>query len=191
MAGPAWLCVDCEEDCDPRAAPREKRLTREMRLEKRPSVATINVTRINAHTGRAADALRRHPAFDDVGSVARKAVLGSRGGIDTLSRWSERAGVGNVGERHRFPPDSRCRFVMSKTCWPNAASTCRTRLRRWFLKFGRLIAGNLQRSRPRPSSYWHLDERVIKIRGRKHWLWRAVDDKGEVLDLLVQPRRCA
>jgi transposase-like protein len=32
---------------------------------------------------------------------------------------------------------------------------------------------------------------VIKIRGRKHWLWRAVDDEGEVLDLLVQPRRCA
>jgi putative transposase len=32
---------------------------------------------------------------------------------------------------------------------------------------------------------------VIKIRGRKHWLWRAVDDEGEVLDFLVQPRRCA
>lgn len=38
---------------------------------------------------------------------------------------------------------------------------------------------------------WHLDEMVIKIRGQKHWLWRAVDDEGEILDFLVQPRRCA
>ncbi len=64
-------------------------------------------------------------------------------------------------------------------------------VRRWFLKFGRLIVGNLRRSRPRASARWHLDEMVVKIRGRNHWLWRAVDDEGEVLDFLVQPRRCA
>jgi transposase-like protein len=64
-------------------------------------------------------------------------------------------------------------------------------VRRWFLKFGRLIAGNLRRSRPRPSPRWHIDEMVIGIRGRKFWLWRAVDDEGEVLDFLVQRRRCA
>ena len=64
-------------------------------------------------------------------------------------------------------------------------------VRRWFLKFGRPIASNLRRSRPRPTARWHLDEMVIKIRGRKHWLWRAVDDEGEVLDFLVQRRRCA
>ena len=64
-------------------------------------------------------------------------------------------------------------------------------VRRWFLKFGRLIARNLRRSRPRASARWHLDEMVIKIRGRQHWLWRAVDDEGEALDFLVQPRRCA
>ena len=62
-------------------------------------------------------------------------------------------------------------------------------MRRWFLKFGRLIARNLRNSRPRPSARWHLDEMVIKIRGRKHWLWRAVDDEGEVLDFLVRRRR--
>ncbi len=60
-------------------------------------------------------------------------------------------------------------------------------LRRWFLKFGRLIAGNLRRGRPRPSSNWHLDEMVIKIRGRRHWLWRAVDNEGEVLSVLCEP----
>jgi putative transposase len=51
-------------------------------------------------------------------------------------------------------------------------------VRRWFLKFGRLIACNLRQSRPQPSPRWHLDEMVIKIRGRKHWLWRAVDDEA-------------
>ena len=64
-------------------------------------------------------------------------------------------------------------------------------LRRWFLKFGRQIAVNLRSSRPRASARWHLDEMVIKIRSRKYWLWRAVDDEGEVLDFLVQRRRCA
>ncbi len=49
-------------------------------------------------------------------------------------------------------------------------------VRRWFLKFGLLIARNLRRSRPRPSTSWHLDEMVIKIRGRKHWLWRQLRD---------------
>ena len=58
-------------------------------------------------------------------------------------------------------------------------------VRRWFLKFGRLIACNLRQDRPQPSPRWHLDEMVNKIRGRKHWLWRAVDDEGEVLDFLV------
>ena len=64
-------------------------------------------------------------------------------------------------------------------------------VRRWFLKFWRLISGNLRRSRPRASARWHLDEMVIRIPARRHWLWRAVDDEGEVLDYLVQPRRCA
>ena len=53
------------------------------------------------------------------------------------------------------------------------------------------IAGNLRRSRARASSRWHLDEMVIKIRDRQHWLWREIDDEGEVLDFLIQPRRCA
>jgi len=45
--------------------------------------------------------------------------------------------------------------------------------------------------RPTPSDYWHLDEMVIVIRGKQHWLWRAVDNEGEVLDFLVQPKRNA
>jgi putative transposase len=62
-------------------------------------------------------------------------------------------------------------------------------VRRWVLKFGPLFARELRRRRPRPTSQWHLDEMVVTIAGRQFWLWRAVDDEGEVLDLLVQRRR--
>jgi transposase-like protein len=62
-------------------------------------------------------------------------------------------------------------------------------VRRWVLKFGPLFAQELARGRPRPSSRWHLDEMAVIIAGEQFWLWRAVDDEGEVLDLLVQRRR--
>ena len=62
-------------------------------------------------------------------------------------------------------------------------------VRRWVLKFGPLFARELRRRRPRPTSQWHLDEMAAMIVGRQFWLWRAVDDEGEVLDLLVQRRR--
>jgi transposase-like protein len=64
-------------------------------------------------------------------------------------------------------------------------------VRRWFLKFGSTIAANLRRTRPRPSDHWHLDEMMIVIRRRRYWLWRAVDNEGEVLDFLVQRNRDA
>jgi transposase-like protein len=51
-----------------------------------------------------------------------------------------------------------------------------------------LFARELRRRRHRPTSRWHLDEAVL-IAGRRFWLWRAVDDEGEALDLLVQRRR--
>jgi putative transposase len=62
-------------------------------------------------------------------------------------------------------------------------------VRRWVLKFGPLFAQELRRQRPRPTSTRHLDEMAVTIAGRRFWLWRAVDDEGEVLDLLVQRRR--
>src|SRR5690349_10736058 len=62
-------------------------------------------------------------------------------------------------------------------------------VRRWVLKFGPTFARELRRRRPRPTSRWHLDEMAAVIAGRQFWLWRAVDDEGEVLDLLVQRRR--
>lgn len=64
-------------------------------------------------------------------------------------------------------------------------------VRRWVFKFGLEVARNLGKSRPTPSHYWHLNEMAIVIRGKRHWLWRAVDNGGEVLDFLVQTRRNA
>jgi putative transposase len=62
-------------------------------------------------------------------------------------------------------------------------------VRRWVLKFGPGIARRLRRSRPSPSDRWHLDEMVVRIAGKRMYLWRAVDHEGEVLDMLVQRRR--
>jgi putative transposase len=62
---------------------------------------------------------------------------------------------------------------------------------RWFLKLGLYIGHNLRRMRPTPSDYCHLDEMVVVILGRRLWLWRAVDNEGEVLDFLVQSKQSA
>ena len=62
-------------------------------------------------------------------------------------------------------------------------------IRCWTRKFGPLIARRLRKRRPAPSPRWHLDEMVCWIGGRQMYLWRAVDDEGEVLDLVVQRRR--
>ena len=64
-------------------------------------------------------------------------------------------------------------------------------VRQWGLTFGREIATAICRRAPRRGDKWHLDEIVITIAGRKHWLWRAVDQDGFVLDVLVQSRRNA
>jgi len=62
-------------------------------------------------------------------------------------------------------------------------------IRAWTLKFGPKIAANLRRRKLPPSPRWHLDEMVCRIGGERVFLWRAVDDEGEVLDLVVQKRR--
>jgi putative transposase len=64
-------------------------------------------------------------------------------------------------------------------------------LRQWALKFGQDFANQIRRRLPAVGDKWHLDEVVITIAGKKHWLWRAVDQHGIVLDVLVQSRRNA
>jgi putative transposase len=104
--------------------------------------------------------------------------------------------------RHQFPPA----IIIRHSVWLYVRFTLSYRdvedllaergldvsyetVRRWVLKFGPLFARELRRRRPRPTSRWHLDEMAVTVAGRKYWLWRAVDDEGEVLDLLVQRRR--
>jgi len=104
-------------------------------------------------------------------------------------------------KRHRFPPDVIClgvwlyfRFTLSfrdveGMLAQRGIDASYEAIRCWTLKFGRVFAQNLRRCRATPTGRWHLDEMVVKIGGQRMWLWRAVDDEGEVLDMLVQKRR--
>ena len=62
-------------------------------------------------------------------------------------------------------------------------------VRHWCRKLGQTYANGLRRRTPRPGDRWHMDEVFIRVNGRTHYLWRAVDQEGEVLDILVQSRR--
>jgi putative transposase len=62
-------------------------------------------------------------------------------------------------------------------------------VRQWALKFGQEFANRIRQRLPRAGDKWHLDEVSIRIAGIRHWLWRAVDQTGMVLDMLVQSRR--
>jgi putative transposase len=103
--------------------------------------------------------------------------------------------------RHQFPAEIiqhavwlYLRFTLSyrdveELLAERGVETSYETVRRWVLKFGPMFAHNLRRLRPRPTGRWHLDEMVVSIQGRRMYLWRAVDSEGEVLDMLVQPRR--
>ncbi|MDT8356729.1 IS6 family transposase [Roseomonas mucosa] len=62
-------------------------------------------------------------------------------------------------------------------------------IRNWCRRFGSEFAAKLRRRRPKPGDTWHLDEVFLRINGVLHYLWRAVDQHGVVLDILVQDRR--
>ena len=103
--------------------------------------------------------------------------------------------------RHQFPPEVirhavwlYLRFTLSyrdveELLAERGLDVSYESIRRWVLKFGPAFARNLRRLRPKPSAQWHLDEMAVVIGGKRLWLWRAVDSEGEILDMLVQPRR--
>ena len=104
-------------------------------------------------------------------------------------------------DRHRFPADVIAhavwlyfRFTMSfrdveDLLAERGIDVSYETIRCWTLKFGADFAANIRQTRQTPSPRWHLDEMVVRIRGIPMYLWRAVDDEGEVLDMLVQKRR--
>jgi putative transposase len=62
-------------------------------------------------------------------------------------------------------------------------------IRQWSRKFGAEYARKLKRREGRVGDTWHLDELFVTIQGERQYLWRAVDQDGDVIDILVQPRR--
>jgi putative transposase len=64
-------------------------------------------------------------------------------------------------------------------------------IREWGLRFGRTFANMLRQRQPQPGDKWYMDEVFIRLRGKQHYLWRAVDQHGNPLDILVQSRRSA
>ena len=104
-------------------------------------------------------------------------------------------------KRHRFKPD-----VIRLAIWLYFRFTTSLRdvedmlaerghlvsyetVRCWVNKFGPAFAANIRRSRGRADCVWPLNEMVVKIKGERMFMWRAVDKEGEVLDVLVQKRR--
>jgi len=105
--------------------------------------------------------------------------------------------------RHRFPPE-----IISYAVWlyyrfalsfrdvedllaKRGGTVTYESIRQWCGKFGRAYAKQLRRRQGRLGDTWHLDEVFVSIGGRRQYLWRAVDQEGDVLDILVQPRRDA
>jgi putative transposase len=104
-------------------------------------------------------------------------------------------------KRHRFPPEIIAHAVWLYFRFPLSLRLVEEMLlergivvsyetvRRRALKFGPDYARGFKRKKPSRRDIWHLDEVVITIAGQKHWLWRAVDQDGYVLDEIVQTRR--
>ncbi len=103
--------------------------------------------------------------------------------------------------RHRFPAE-----IISHSVWlyfrfalsfrdveemlaMRGVSLSYETVREWCFKFGQIYSNGLRRKSPRPGDRWQLDEVFLKINGRIHYLWRAVDQDGDVLDILVQSKR--
>ena len=104
-------------------------------------------------------------------------------------------------KHHRFPPEIIAHAVWLYFRLPLSLRLVEEMLlergivvsyetvRRWALKFGPAYARRLRRKTPSRRDIWHLDEVVVMISGKKHWMWRAADQNGYVLDEIVQTRR--
>ena len=91
--------------------------------------------------------------------------------------------------RFGFIIGSRCRSGILKNCARRGVIVSYEAIRLWCGKFGPEYARRLHQHRCRVGRRWHVDEVFIRINGRIHYPWRAVDQNGQVLDILVQTRR--
>ena len=107
----------------------------------------------------------------------------------------------NTYRRHRFPPD-----IISYAVWlyyrfnlshrdiedlfaERGITVSREAIRIWCIKFGAIYTSRLKRSNGRYGDTFYIDEVFVKINGKQHYLWRAVDQDGEVVDVFLQARR--
>ena len=107
----------------------------------------------------------------------------------------------NTYKRHRFPPD-----IISYAVWlyyrfnlshrdiedllaERGITVSREAIRLWCIKFGAVYASRLKRKHRGYGDTFSIDEVFIKINGKQHYLWRAVDQDGEVVDVFLQARR--
>ncbi|WP_084047737.1 IS6 family transposase [Deinococcus hopiensis] len=87
---------------------------------------------------------------------------------------------------HRFPLSDR---DVEELLLERGICVTRESIRTWCINFSHLFAQGLRHREPRRGSQWHLDEMCVDVGGVKHWLWRAVDEHGAVLDVLLQQHR--
>ena len=111
--------------------------------------------------------------------------------------------VSHSYRRHRFPPEiiSYAVWLYHRFCMSfrdvedllaeRGVVVTHETIRQWCRKFGPDYARTLRRRRGRLGDTWYLDEVFVTIRGERHYLWRAVDQDGDVIDILVQRRRSA
>ena len=107
----------------------------------------------------------------------------------------------NTYKRYRFPPDIISyavwlyfRFNLSHRDMEDLLAQCGIivsyeSIRLWCIRFGRKYAGRLKRRHQGYGDTFHIDEVYVKINGRQHYLWRAVDQEGDVIDVFLQSRR--
>ena len=107
----------------------------------------------------------------------------------------------NTYKRHRFPPD-----IISHAVWlyyrfnlscrdiedllaERGINVSREAIRLWCIKFGTLYARRLKRKHRGYGDTFYIDEVFVRINGKQHYLWRAVDQDGEVVDVFLQAKR--
>jgi putative transposase len=107
----------------------------------------------------------------------------------------------NTCKRHRFPPD-----IISYAVWlyyrfnlshrdigdllaERGITVSREAIRLWCIKFGAIYTRRLKRKHRGYGDSFYIDEVIVKINGKQHYLWRAVDQDGEVVDVYLQAKR--
>ena len=175
---------------------------------------TLRTARLHTPPNGMLDAGLRHRPFpDDTASLLPGPLTATRTGLtpasdDELANQPSTIYMINLQlsgrtKDHRYPVEiiNHCvwlyfRFPLSfreveELMLVRGVAVSYESIRRWCAKFGQAYANQLRRRRPRPGDKWHLDEVFVGINGRLRYLWRAVDQHGNVLDVLVQSRRNA